>query len=149
MAGARKRPANGALRELEYLLISQTAPEETAAILIEPVLGEGGYVVPPKSFMQNLRKLCDKYGMMLIADEVQAGFGRTGKWFSFEHFDIVPDIMTVAKGIASGMPLAGVFSRKEIMDKWTPGSHGGTYGGNAVSTAAAVATIRAIKNKKC
>jgi len=135
------------LNELEYLLDSQTAPEETAAIFIEPVLGEGGYVVPPKSFMQGLRQLCNKHGILLAADEVQAGFGRTGKWFSFEHFDIVPDIMTVAKGLASGMPLAGVFSRKEITDKWIPGSHGGTYGGNAVAAAAAVATIKAIKEE--
>lgn len=136
------------LSELEFLLDSQTAPEETAAIFIEPVLGEGGYVVPPKSFMQGLRKICDKYGILFVADEVQAGFGRTGKWFSFEHFDIVPDIMTVAKGLASGMPLAGVFSRKDIMDKWIPGSHGGTYGGNAISAAAAVATIKAMKEEK-
>ncbi|GAB4468708.1 MAG: aminotransferase class III-fold pyridoxal phosphate-dependent enzyme [Anaerolineales bacterium] len=136
------------LEELEFLLLSQTAPEETAAILIEPVLGEGGYVVPPKSFMQGLRKLCDEHGILLICDEVQAGFGRTGKWFSFQHFDIVPDIMTVAKGLASGMPLAGVFSRKELMEKWVPGSHGGTYGGNAIAAAAAVATIRAMKNEK-
>ncbi|MGB9668793.1 MAG: aspartate aminotransferase family protein [Anaerolineales bacterium] len=135
------------LNELEYILDSQTAPDETAAIFIEPVLGEGGYVVPPKSFMQGLRQICNKHGILFVADEVQAGFGRTGKWFSFEHFDIVPDIMTVAKGLASGMPLAGVFSRKEIMDKWIPGSHGGTYGGNAVAAAAAVATIKAMKDE--
>lgn len=135
------------LSELEFLLASQTAPEETAAIFIEPVLGEGGYVVPPKSFMQGLRKLCDTYGILLVADEVQSGFGRTGRWFAFEHFDIVPDIMTVAKGLASGMPLAGVFSRREIMEKWIPGSHGGTYGGNAVAAAAAVATIRVMKSE--
>lgn len=136
------------LEELEFLLLSQTAPEETAAIVIEPVLGEGGYVVPPKSFMQGLRKICDQHGILLICDEVQAGFGRTGKWFSFQHFDIVPDIMTVAKGLASGMPLAGVFSRKELMEKWVPGSHGGTYGGNAVAAAAAVATIRVMKSEQ-
>jgi 4-aminobutyrate aminotransferase len=135
------------LSELEFLLASQTAPEETAAIFIEPVLGEGGYVVPPKSFMQGLRQLCDAYGILLVADEVQCGFGRTGKWFAFEHFDIVPDIMTVAKGLASGMPLAGVFSRREIMERWIPGSHGGTYGGNAVAAAAAVATIRVMKSE--
>ena len=132
------------LEELEFLLLSQTAPEETAAILIEPVLGEGGYVVPPADFMVGLRKICDEHGILLIADEVQSGFGRTGKWFAFEHFDIDPDIIVVAKGIASGLPLSGVFSRLELMEKWEPGSHGGTYGGNAIACAAATATIRVI-----
>jgi 4-aminobutyrate aminotransferase len=132
------------LEELEFLLLSQTAPEETAAILIEPVLGEGGYVVPPADFMVGLRKICDEHGILLIADEVQSGFGRTGKWFAFEHFDIDPDIIVVAKGIASGLPLSGVFSRLELMEKWEPGSHGGTYGGNAIACAAAAATIRVI-----
>ncbi len=135
------------LEELEFLLITQTSPEETAAILIEPVLGEGGYVVPPKSFMKGLRDICDRTGILLIADEVQSGVGRTGKWFAVEHFGIQPDIMTVAKGIASGMPLSGVFSRMELMKKWIPGSHGGTYGGNAVAAAAGVATIKAIKEE--
>ena len=135
------------LDEMELLLLTQTAPQETAAVLIETVLGEGGYVVPPASFLHGLRELCDKHGILLIADEIQCGFGRTGRWFAFEHFDLLPDIMTVAKGLASGMPLSGVFSRKEIMEKWTPGSHGGTYGGNAVASAAAVATIRAIREE--
>ena len=142
-----KQTTDWCLGELEYLLLSQTAPHETAAILIEPVLGEGGYVVPPAEFMRSLRELCDKHGIMFIADEVQSGFGRTGKWFAHEHYDVVPDIMTVAKGIASGMPLSGVFSRLELMKKWTPGTHGGTYGGNAVSCAAAVATIRAMRDE--
>jgi 4-aminobutyrate aminotransferase len=135
------------LEELEYLLVSQTAPEETAAILIEGVLGEGGYVVPPVSFMRGLRELCDRHGILLIIDEVQSGFGRTGRWFGFEHYGIVPDIMTVAKGLASGMPLSGVFSRMDLMKKWSPGTHGGTYGGNAVAAAAAAATIRAIRDE--
>lgn len=137
-----------ALEQLEYLLASQTAPKETAAILIETVLGEGGYIVPPKSFMKGLREICDKHGIMLIFDEVQSGFGRTGKWFAFEHFDVIPDIMTVAKGIASGLPLSGVFSRLDLMKKWDAGSHGGTFGGNAVACAAGVATIRAIREEK-
>jgi 4-aminobutyrate aminotransferase len=136
------------LDELEYLLLSQTAPQETAAILIEPVLGEGGYVVPPASFLRGLRQVCDQHGILLIADEIQSGFGRTAKWFAQEHFALVPDIMTVAKGLASGLPLAGVFSRMELMQKWTPGSHGGTYGGNAVACAAAVGTIRAIREEQ-
>jgi 4-aminobutyrate aminotransferase len=132
------------LDELEYLLLSQTAPQETAAILIEPVLGEGGYVVPPQAYMAGLRRLCDQHGILLIADEIQSGFGRTGRWFAQEHFHLVPDIITAAKGIASGLPLSGVFSRLELMQKWIPGSHGGTYGGNAVACAAAVGTIRAM-----
>jgi 4-aminobutyrate aminotransferase len=136
------------LEQLEYLLASQTAPKETAAILIESVLGEGGYVVPPASFMKGLREICDKHGIMLIFDEVQSGFGRTGKWFALEHFDVVPDIITAAKGIASGMPLSGVFTRTDIMKKVDTGSIGGTYGGNAVACAAGVATIRAMREEK-
>lgn len=137
-----------ALNALEELLLSQTAPKETAAILIEPVLGEGGYVVPPVSFMKGLREIADKNGILLIFDEVQSGFGRTGKWFASEHFGVVPDIMTVAKGIASGLPLSGVFSRLDLMKKWDVGSHGGTYGGNALACAAGVATIRAMRDEK-
>jgi len=137
-----------ALEQLEYLLASQTAPKETAAILIESVLGEGGYIVPPASFMKGLRQIADKNGIMLICDEVQSGFGRTGKWFAFEHYGILPDIMTVAKGIASGLPLSGVFTRTEIMKKVDIGSIGGTYGGNAVACAAGVATIRTMKEEK-
>lgn len=137
-----------ALDALDELLISQIAPHDVAAILIEPVLGEGGYVVPPASFLKALRELCDRHGILLIFDEVQSGFGRTGKWFALEHFGVVPDIMTVAKGIASGMPLSGVFSRIDLMKKWPTGSHGGTYGGNAVAMAAGVATVRAMREEK-
>jgi 4-aminobutyrate aminotransferase len=133
------------LDELDYLLTAQTAPSETAAILIEPVLGEGGYVVPPPAFLKGLREVSDRYGILLILDEIQSGFGRTGRWFAQEHFGVVPDIMTVAKGIASGLPLSGVFSRMELMKKWSTGSHGGTYGGNAVACAAAVASIQALR----
>jgi 4-aminobutyrate aminotransferase len=135
------------LNELDLLLASQTAPQETAAIIIEPVLGEGGYVVPPTSFMKGLRERCDQHGILLIADEIQSGFGRTGRWFAYENFEIVPDIMTVAKGIASGLPLSGVISRLDLMEKWIPGSHGGTYGGNAVAAAAGVATIQTIRDE--
>lgn len=133
------------LEELEYLFTTQTAPHETAAMLIETVVGEGGYVVPPPSFLRGLRERCDQHGILLILDEIQSGFGRTGRWFAFEHFNVLPDIMTVAKGLASGLPLSGVFSRMELMEKWTPGSHGGTYGGNAVAAAAAAATIQSIR----
>jgi 4-aminobutyrate aminotransferase len=135
------------LGALEELLLSQTSPAETAAILIEPELGEGGYVVPPSAFMKGLRDICDRNGIMLIFDEVQSGFGRTGKWFAQEHFAVQPDIMTVAKGIASGLPLSGVFSRLDLMKKWQTGSHGGTYGGNPVACAAGVATIRAMREE--
>jgi 4-aminobutyrate aminotransferase len=135
------------LNALQELLLSQTSPAETAAMLIEPVLGEGGYVNPPVAFMKGLREICDKHGILLIFDEVQSGFGRTGKWFAQEHFDVVPDIMAIAKGIASGMPLSGVFSRLDLMKKWQTGSHGGTYGGNAVACAAGVATIRAMREE--
>ena len=135
------------LNELELLLLSQTAPHETAAILIEPVLGEGGYVVPPKSFIEGLRDIADKHGILLIFDEIQSGFGRTGRWFAHDHFGVRPDIITVAKGLASGMPISGVISRLDLMEKWTPGSHGGTYGGNVVAAAAAVATFDAIEGE--
>jgi 4-aminobutyrate aminotransferase len=136
------------LSALEELLLSQTSPAETAAFLIEPVLGEGGYVPPPASFLRGLRDIADRNGILLIFDEVQSGFGRTGKWFAQEHYGVVPDIMTVAKGIASGLPLSGVFSRLDLMKKWSTGSHGGTYGGNAVACAAGVATIRAMREEK-
>jgi len=134
------------LNELRHLLASQTAPSETAAIVIEPVLGEGGYVVAPISFLRGLRELCDEYGILLVADEVQTGFGRTGKFFASEHFGVVPDIMTMAKGMASGFPLSGVAAARELMEKWMVGTHGGTYGGNAVACAAAEATIGVIRD---
>jgi 4-aminobutyrate aminotransferase len=143
-----EQTAEWCLHELDFLFLSQSAPQETAAILIEPVLGEGGYVVPPAGFLNELRQICDKNGIMLIIDEIQSGFGRTGKWFAQEHFKVTPDIMTVAKGIASGLPLAGVFSRQEVMRKWQTGTHGGTFGGNAVACAAGVATIRAMREEK-
>ena len=133
---------------VRFLLKTQTAPQETAAILVEPVLGEGGYVVPPASFLRALRQICDEHGILLIFDEVQTGFGRTGKFFALEHFGVLPDILVMAKGLASGMPLSGVAARREIMQKWSPGSHGGTYGPNVVSAAAAVETIRVMKDER-
>ncbi len=133
---------------LRYMLKTQTSAVETAAIVLEPVLGEGGYVVPPKSFMQELRAICDENGILLVFDEVQTGFGRTGKFFALEHFGVIPDVIIVAKGLASGMPLSGVFTRKDIAAKWPPGSHGGTYGPNIVSAAAAAETIRVMKDEK-
>ncbi|MDR3575210.1 MAG: aminotransferase class III-fold pyridoxal phosphate-dependent enzyme [Anaerolineaceae bacterium] len=144
---SQEQTGSWCMEELEFLLLTQTAPQETAAIIVEPVLGEGGYVVPPVSFMHSLRDLCDKHGILLIADEIQSGMGRTGRWFAMEHFGVQPDIMTVAKGLGSGLPISGVFSRIELMQKWTPGSHGGTFGGNAVAAAAGVATIAAIRDE--
>ncbi|MCG8606435.1 aminotransferase class III-fold pyridoxal phosphate-dependent enzyme [bacterium] len=135
------------IRELEDLLKMQTSPEETACVLIEPVLGEGGYVIPPRSFVGKLSSLCDDNGLLLLADEVQTGFGRTGKWFAVEHSDVVPDILIMAKGMASGMPLSGIAAPSELMQKWQPGTHGGTYAGNAVSCAAATATIQVIQDE--
>ena len=144
---SEEQASSYALEALEELLVSQIAPSDVAAILIESVLGEGGYVPPPGGFLKGLREICNKYGILLILDEVQSGFGRTGKWFAFEHYDVEPDIMTVAKGIASGMPLSGVFSSLDLMKRWPGGSHGGTYGGNAVACAAAVATIQAMREE--
>ncbi len=135
------------LEQLGLLLKSQTAPEETAAILIEPVLGEGGYVVPPAGFLPALRALCDEHGILLIIDEVQSGFGRTGRFFALEHSGVVPDILVMAKGLASGLPLSGIAAPRALMDKWLPGSHGGTYGGNAVACAAAAATVAVIREE--
>jgi 4-aminobutyrate aminotransferase len=135
------------LRELDHLLKSQSAPGETAAIVVEPVLGEGGYVAPPAGFMPALRERCDRYGMLLVADEIQSGFGRTGKFFACEHSAVVPDVLVMAKGLASGLPLSGLAASGALMAKWPPGSHGGTYGGNVVACAAAEATIRVMQDE--
>lgn len=121
-------------------------PQEVAAIFVEPVQGEGGYVVPPLEWMQALRALCDKHGILLVADEVQSGFGRTGKMFAMEHFGVEPDIICLAKGIASGMPLGAMVARKRLMT-WPPGAHASTFGGNPVSCAAAMATIQLIEDE--
>ncbi len=130
---------------LRRMLRHQIAPEEVACAVIEPVLGEGGYVVPPIDYLKKLRDLCAKEGILLIADEVQTGFGRTGKWFACEHFGLRPDIIAVAKGIASGLPLGAIGASSRIMKKWPAGAHGTTFGGNPVSCAAAIATIDSIE----
>jgi 4-aminobutyrate aminotransferase len=121
-------------------------PEDVAAIIVEPVQGEGGYVVPPADWLPALRALCDQHGILLIADEVQSGMGRTGKMFAFEHFGVVPDIITVAKGIASGMPLGAFIARADLMD-WDKGAHGTTFGGNPVSCRAALETIALLEEE--
>lgn len=135
------------LNQLNLVLLQQTSPKDTAAILIEPVIGEGGYVPAPREFLEGVRKICDENGILLIIDEVQSGFGRTGKNFNIEHSGVRPDIMTCAKGLANGFPLSGVISRKELTDVLKPGSMGGTYAGNAVACAAAVAVADAFKEE--
>lgn len=121
-------------------------PDECAAILLEPIQGEGGYVVPPQNFFPRLRELCDRHGIILIADEVQSGVGRTGKWWAIEHWDVEPDIVCSAKGIASGLPLGLMFARQSIMKKWVAGAHGNTYGGNPLACTAALATLELVEN---
>jgi 4-aminobutyrate aminotransferase / (S)-3-amino-2-methylpropionate transaminase / 5-aminovalerate transaminase len=133
--------AADALDALERAFAEQVAPESVAAIIVEPVQGEGGFVVAPQEFMAGLRALCDKHGIVLIADEVQTGFGRTGRFFACEHYGVEPDLVCVAKSIAMGLPLSGVLGRAEIMDAGSPGAVGGTYVGNPVAQAAALAVL--------
>lgn len=139
---------NDPILQLELLLKRESAPCDTAAIFIEPVLGEGGYVPPPANYLKQVREICDKNNILLVADEVQSGYGRTGKMFAIEHWDVRPDILIMAKGIANGFPLSAIASRKELMDLQKPGSMGGTYAGNAVSCAAGVAVAKAFKDEK-
>ena len=124
----------------------EVQPQEVAGIFVEPIQGEGGYVVPPDNFLPGLRKLCDKHGILLIFDEVQSGMGRTGKFWAHEHFGVEADIITSAKGIASGLPLGAVIARREIMT-WPPGSHASTFGGNPIACAAAVETVKLLKEE--
>jgi 4-aminobutyrate aminotransferase / (S)-3-amino-2-methylpropionate transaminase / 5-aminovalerate transaminase len=130
-----------ALRGLEHLFDTQVDPKQVAAIIIEPVQGEGGFYVAPAGFLRSLRHLCDKHGMMFIDDEIQSGFGRTSKMFAIEHSGVIADITTVAKSIAGGLPLAGVVGRADIMDAPQPGGLGGTYAGNPLACAAALAVL--------
>ena len=139
--------ALGCARFIEDKLFKTTLPpEEVAAIFVEPVQGEGGYVIAPTVFMQELRRICDRHGILLVADEVQSGIGRTGKWWAIEHTGVHPDIVCSAKGIASGMPLSAVITRADVMD-WVPGSHASTFGGNPVSIAASLATLDVIERE--
>lgn len=132
--------------QFDELFTKLVDPYSVAAIVMEPIQGEGGYIVPPKDWMQYVRELCDRYGIMLVYDEVQSGFGRTGKMFAQEHFDVRPDIFTCAKGIANGFPLSAIIAKKEIMEQWPAGAHGGTFGGNPVACAAANATIKIMED---
>ena len=133
----------------EVLFVNNLPPGEVAAILVEPIQGEGGYLVPPDGFLAGLRALCDRHGILLIFDEVQSGIGRTGKMFAAQHWDVAPDIMTLAKGLGSGLPIGMVVAKKTIMQKWSRGAHGNTFGGNPVCCAAALATIDLIEREYC
>lgn len=136
-----------ALSQLDFILQTVSAPADTAAFFVEPVLGEGGYVPANERFLAGLRERADAYGALLVIDEVQTGFGRTGKFWGGEHFDAKPDILVTAKGLASGFPLSGIAASSALMDKAWPGSQGGTYGANAVACAAAIATLDVIRDE--
>ncbi len=127
--------------QLQTLFAQMVDPRRVAAVIVEPVLGEGGYVVPPPDFLPRLRDITRQHGMLLIADEIQTGYGRTGRMFAVEHWGVVPDIVVMAKGIASGLPLSGILAPRQLLDRWPSGAHGGTYGGNVVCCAAAEATL--------
>jgi 4-aminobutyrate aminotransferase len=136
------------LNYIENVLFRANVPaSEVAAIMIEPIQGEGGYLVPPDGFLQGLRALCDRHGILLIFDEVQSGIGRSGKMFAAEHFGVAPDIMTLAKGLGSGLPIGMVVAKKTIMEKWQKGAHGNTYGGNPICCAAARATVDLVERE--
>jgi 4-aminobutyrate aminotransferase len=130
----------------DQLFVNLTAPDEVAAIVVEPIQGEGGYITPPKAFLQGLRELTTQHGILLVLDEVQSGMGRTGRMFAAEHFDVRGDIVNIAKGIASGLPLGVTAARKDVMT-WPPGAHASTFGGNPVACAAALTTIRLLREQ--
>lgn len=134
-------------RDVKKLFNHQVSPEEVACMIIEPVLGEGGYIIPPKAWLQKIREICDRHDILLIFDEVQTGFGRTGNWFAAQTFDVKPDIMAVAKGIAAGLPLSATIASKELMDQWPLGSHGTTFGGNPIACSAALASLEVMKEE--
>jgi len=135
------------LRELQWTFDYLIHPENVAAVIIEPVMGEGGYVVPPQKYLDGLNKILKQHGILLIFDEIQSGFGRTGKMFACQHFGIVPDIMTLGKAIAGGLPMSAIVSTKEIMDSWQPGMHGTTFGGHPVCAAAALAVLELMEEE--
>ena len=134
--------------DLELLFRTVVPPESVAAIVVEPIQGEGGYVVPPDSFLPRLREICDAHGILLVADEVQTGFGRTGKMFAVDHSGVVPDIMCVAKGMGNGLPIGAIVAKAAVMAKWHPGEHGTTFGGNPVACAAATVVIETLRSER-
>lgn len=135
-------------RDAQKLFNHQVDPEEVACMIIEPILGEGGYFIPPASWLKKIREICDRHGILLIFDEVQTGFGRTGNWFAAQTFDVKPDIMAIAKGIAAGLPLSATVASKELMDQWPLGSHGTTFGGNPMACSAALASLEVMHEEK-
>jgi 4-aminobutyrate aminotransferase len=135
------------LDRLDSMFHHLVDPSQVAAVLVEPVLGEGGYVVPPAGYLKGLRELCDRHGILLVFDEVQTGFGRTGAMFAAQAMGVVPDVMAVAKGIASGLPLGATVAPSRLMKEWSPGAHGTTFGGNPVSCAAALATLAVLREE--
>ena len=142
--------ARAVLRYIEEVLFANSGPaSEVAGILVEPIQGEGGYIVPPDGFLPGLRELCDRHGILLIFDEVQSGIGRTGKMFAAQHWGVGPDIMTLAKGLGSGMPIGMMVAKRSIMQKWSRGAHGNTFGGNPLCCAAALATLDLVERKYC
>jgi 4-aminobutyrate aminotransferase len=145
--GDEEAASASALESLRSLFGSVIAPSQVAAVLIEPVQGEGGYVPAPASFLRGLRELCDGHGIMLISDEVQTGFGRTGRMWAFEHAGIVPDVACVAKAIANGLPLSAIISSRDVQERWGRGAHGSTYGGNPVACAAGIAVLETIREE--
>ena len=134
--------------EWDLTLHTVADAEDVAAVIVEPILGEGGYVVPPAGFLPRLRELTRERGILLIADEIQTGMGRTGRMFAVQHQGVEPDILVFAKGIASGLPLSGIIARRDLIDTWAPGTHGGTYGGNVIACAAALATLDVMEEER-
>ncbi len=146
--GRRETCAEACLAHLDTMFATIVEPSQVAAMFVEPILGEGGYIDPPPAFLQGLRERCDRHGILLVADEIQSGVGRSGRWWAVEHASVVPDLLTVAKGIASGFPLSVLVGKPEIMSQWPPGAHGTTFGGNPVSCAAALATLDVIEDER-
>lgn len=135
------------LNLVEKALQTVVPPEDLAGILVEPIVGEGGYVVPPDGFLQGLREICDRHGALLIADEIQTGLGRTGKMYGVEHWDVVPDVITLAKSLGGGLPLGAMLAKKMLLDAWPPAAHGSTFGGNPVACRAGLATLRVVQDE--
>ncbi|MDH2889848.1 4-aminobutyrate--2-oxoglutarate transaminase [Bacillus cytotoxicus] len=139
---------NFMIEELKNFFLSEVAPESIAAVVMEPVQGEGGFIVPSKKFVQEVRRLCSEYGILFVADEIQTGFSRTGKYFAIDHYDVVPDLITVSKSLGAGVPISGVIGRKEIMNEAAPGELGGTYAGSPLGCVAALAVLDIIEKEK-
>jgi 4-aminobutyrate aminotransferase len=146
--GGEEAALAATLEALDELFATLVYPDDVAAFLVEPILGEGGYVVPPDGFLPALRAVADRHGILLAVDEVQSGFARTGRFFATEWTDATPDIVIMAKGIASGLPLSGILARRDLLERFAPGAHGGTYGGNVVACAAALATLDVIDDER-